>query len=315
MKTAILSFGLAAALAAQTHVNGGRTIEGPVNFCADSAPTDTYACSFSPAITAYVTGAVYHFRANTANSGAATINFNGLGAKAIRKNRDQDLADNDIKAGQLVSVMYDGADMQMLSQTGNAAAGGGGGGGSAPTLIATAGVGYWSPFDGGSAFITPNTTDRDLRIWQVVLPFRATFGKVGISVATGSGTACPGGTCGFVAGLYDSACANLLTWGRATSGGSPDIATTGAKWISLTTAVTLDAGVYFIALASDSPALTIYARDVHGQFGGIINGSAPRFGVGSNRATGNGASLSLPATCGTINPSGFQMPAMQVWER
>lgn len=312
MKTAILYFGLTAALAAQTHVNGGRTIEGPVNFCADSGSTDAYACSLSPAIAAYVTGAIYHFRANTANAGDATVNFNGIGARPIRKNRDQTLADNDIKAGQLVAVMYDGTEMQMLSQTGNAAAGGGG---AAPTVITTAGVGYWSPFDGGSAFITPNLTDRDLRLWQVVLPFRATFGKVGINVATASGAACPGGTCAVVVGLYDSACANLLTWGRATSGGSPDIASTGAKWIPLTSAVTLDAGVYHIAVASDSSVLTIYARDVHGQFGGIINASSPRFGAGSNRATGNGASLSLPATCGTINAGGFQMPPMQVWER
>ena len=72
-----------------------------------------------------------------------------------------DRADLDIKAGQLVAVMYDGAEMQMLSQTGNAAAGGGG---SASTLITTAGVGYWSPFDGGGAFITPSVTDRDLRV-------------------------------------------------------------------------------------------------------------------------------------------------------
>ncbi len=314
MKKAIVSFGLAAALAAQTYVNGGRTIEGPVNFCADSGSTDAYVCSISPAITGYVAGATYHFRANTANSGDATINFNGLGAKAIRKNRDQALADNDIKAGQLVAVMYDGAEMQMLSQTGNAAAGGGGGG-SSPTLITTAGVGYWSPFDGGSAFITPSVTDRDVRVWQVVLPFRATFGKVGINVATASGTSCAGGTCAVVAGLYDSACANLLAWGRATGGGTPDINSTGAKWIPLMSAVTLDPGIYFIAIGSDSSTLTIYARDVHGQFAGIINGSTPRFGAASNRATGNGAGLTLPASCGTINATGFQMPPMQVWER
>lgn len=314
MKTAILSFSLAAALAAQTYVNGGRTIEGPVNFCADSGSTDAYACSISPAITGYVTGAIYHFRANTANSGDATINFNGLGVKAIRKNRDQALADNDIKAGQLVAVMYDGAEMQMLSQTGNAASAGGGGG-STPTVITTAGVGYWSPFDGSGAFITPNLIDRDLRLWQVVLPFRATFGKVGINIATASGSACPSGTCGLVMGLYDSSCTNLLAWGRATSGGSPDIATTGAKWIPLTSAVTLDPGAYYVALASDSAVLTVYARDIHSQFGAIINASTPRFGAGSNRATGNGATLSFPATCGSISATGFQMPPSHAWER
>lgn len=314
MRSAILFLCLAAAAAAQTYVNGGRTIEGPVNFCADAGSTDAYACSFAPAITGYSTGAIYSFRANTANSGDATVNFNGLGARTIRKNRDQPLGDSDIKAGQLVSVMYDGSEMQMLSQTGTAPAGGGGGAGT-PTLISTAGIGYWSPFDGGGAFITPNLSDRDLRLWQVVLPFRATFGKVGINVATASGTSCPSGTCGLLVGLYDSTCTSLVAWGRATSGGTPDIATTGAKWIPLTSAVTLEAGVYFVAVSTDSAALTIYARDVHSQFGGIINASAARFGAGANRSTGNGATLTFPAACGTISSSGFQMPPMHAWER
>lgn len=315
MRTIILFLGITAALTAQTYVNGGRTVEGPVNFCADSGSTDSYSCSLSPAITGYVTGAIYHFRANTANTGAASINLNGLGAKAIRKNRDQDLADNDIKAGQLVGVTYDGSDMQMISQTGNAAAGGGGGG-SAPTIIATAGVGYWSPFGpGAGTFISPNLFDRDLRLWQVVLPYRATFGKVTVNVLTASGTSCPSGVCGLLLGLYDSACANLLAWGRATSGGAPDIAVTGLKAIPLSSAVTVEPGVYFLALSSDSATLAVSARDIHGVFTAAVNAGAPRMGVGANRSTGNGAGLTLPASCGAINTSGLQMPPVNVWER
>ncbi len=315
MKTTILFLGMSAALAAQTYVNGGRTIEGPVNFCADSGSTDAYACSLSPAITAYVTGAIYHFRANTANTGDASVNFNGLGARTIRKNRDQTLGDNDIKSGQLVAVMYDGAEMQMLSQTGNVAATGGGGG-ATPTVISTAGVGYWSPFGpGAGTFITPNLSDRDVRLWQTVLPYRATFGKVTVNVITASGTSCPSGTCGLLVGIYDSACASLLGWGRATSGGSPDIATTGIKAIPLSSPVTLDPGVYYLAVSSDSGSLAVTARDIHGTYGAVVNTGAPRFGVGANRSTGNGAGLTFPAACGAINISGFQMPPVNVWER
>lgn len=119
----ILILLFSALASAQTYVNGGRTIEGPINYCSDAGSTDTYACSISPAIAGYVTGAIYHFRANTANTGAASINFNGLGAKTILKQKDQALADNDIKAGQLVEVMYDGTDMQMLSAPATAAGG------------------------------------------------------------------------------------------------------------------------------------------------------------------------------------------------
>lgn len=39
-------------------------------YCADAGASDTYACNLSPAITAYVTGTRYVFKANTANTGA-----------------------------------------------------------------------------------------------------------------------------------------------------------------------------------------------------------------------------------------------------
>jgi hypothetical protein len=87
-------------------------------FASDAGANDTYTCSFSPAITAYVTGTRYRFLANTANTGAATININSIGAKTIKKAAGgitTDLADNDIRAGQWVELVYDGTNMQMVS--------------------------------------------------------------------------------------------------------------------------------------------------------------------------------------------------------
>jgi hypothetical protein len=54
-------------------------------YAADAGANDTYTATLSPAITAYVTGALYRFKANTANTGAASINFNSVGAKTIVK--------------------------------------------------------------------------------------------------------------------------------------------------------------------------------------------------------------------------------------
>lgn len=91
-------------------------------FCSDAGSTDTYACNLAPAPAALTTGNQYRFKANTANTGAATINFNSLGAKTIVKMAGgitTDLADNDIRAGQWVNVVYDGTRMQMTSQLGN----------------------------------------------------------------------------------------------------------------------------------------------------------------------------------------------------
>ena len=91
-------------------------LSGPF-FCQDSGTSGAYACNLSPAITAYKTGTTYWFKANTANSGAATINLNGIGPKQIVKAGGQALASSDIRAGQWVLVTYDGANMQMQSQT------------------------------------------------------------------------------------------------------------------------------------------------------------------------------------------------------
>jgi len=95
-------------------------------FAEDAGSTDTYTATLSPAPAAYVNGQHYRFKANTANTGACTINFNGLGAKTIKKAAGgitTDLSDNDIRAGQWVDLVYDSnGNMQMQSQLGNATA-------------------------------------------------------------------------------------------------------------------------------------------------------------------------------------------------
>jgi hypothetical protein len=84
-------------------------------YAADAGSNDTYAITLSPAPSSYVVGMVVHFLANTTNTGAATLNVNSLGAVTIKKAKDVDLADGDIKAGQQVSVIYDGSNWQLLS--------------------------------------------------------------------------------------------------------------------------------------------------------------------------------------------------------
>ena len=91
-------------------------------YAADSGSTDSYAITLSPAPTALVTGQTYHFRANTANTGSATLNINGTGSKPILKNHGNALSDGDIGAQQIISVVYDGTEFQMQSLLGNEAA-------------------------------------------------------------------------------------------------------------------------------------------------------------------------------------------------
>jgi hypothetical protein len=111
-------------------VSGGRwralsTIVNPgaSAYCADAGSTDAYACSLTPPITAYTIGAHYFFKANTVNTGAATLALNGIASPVTIKKAvggaTTDLDNNDIRSGQIVEVVYDGTNFQMLSMLAN----------------------------------------------------------------------------------------------------------------------------------------------------------------------------------------------------
>lgn len=89
----------------------------PNAYAADAGANDTYVITLPTAPTAYVTGQLFAFKANTVNTGAATLNVNSLGAKTIVKNVSDTLSDGDIGAGQIVLVIYDGTNFRLLSNT------------------------------------------------------------------------------------------------------------------------------------------------------------------------------------------------------
>lgn len=89
----------------------------PVAYAVDAVGTDAYAITPSPAITAYVAGQFFTFKAGTLNTGAATLNVSGLGAKTIKKDVSSDLVTGDILANQVVEVIYDGTNMQLVSRS------------------------------------------------------------------------------------------------------------------------------------------------------------------------------------------------------
>jgi len=82
-------------------------------FATDTGAADAYVITLAPAITAYATGQKFVFKATNANTTTSTLNVNGLGAKTIKKMNDQNLEANDIEAGQIVEVVYDGTNFQM----------------------------------------------------------------------------------------------------------------------------------------------------------------------------------------------------------
>lgn len=98
----------------QLTINGKTTTNGSFNYGPDAASaTDSYVVSIQ-GITAYVTGLIITFKANTVNSLDCTVNVNSLGAKALKIKYDQDPASGYIKAGSIVMAVYDGTNFQMI---------------------------------------------------------------------------------------------------------------------------------------------------------------------------------------------------------
>lgn len=92
--------------------------DGQEIFGSSASGNDTYAITLSPAPTAYTLGNFFHFIPDTANTGAATLNVNGLGAKDVKKfsaSGKVALTTGDILASQPCIVMYDGTDMVLVS--------------------------------------------------------------------------------------------------------------------------------------------------------------------------------------------------------
>lgn len=85
----------------------------------DSVGTDSYAITLTPAPTAYTTYQKFTFKAGTANTGACSLNVNGLGAKTIKKRYNQDLSTGDILANQIIEVVYDGTNFQNCTPSSN----------------------------------------------------------------------------------------------------------------------------------------------------------------------------------------------------
>lgn len=96
-------------------VAGTTNLAGAPNYGVDAGSTDTYVADLTPAPSAYVTGRLYVLKAATANTGAASVNFNGLGAKTIVKATSTTLSNNDIVANMLRLLVYDGTNMVLLN--------------------------------------------------------------------------------------------------------------------------------------------------------------------------------------------------------
>ncbi len=77
--------------------------------------TDTLTGSVTPALTAYAAGNLFSFVVANTNTGAVTINIDGVGSKSITRTGSTALVAGDMVAGQVVLIEYDGTRFQLLN--------------------------------------------------------------------------------------------------------------------------------------------------------------------------------------------------------
>lgn len=105
---------------ANNHHHTGRDVdgEGALPYAATGGTANVLTIALSPALPEYIAGMPLFFKASADNTGAVTLNVNALGAKAVRKSVDLALERGDIRAGQIVQVVYDGINFQLVSVAG-----------------------------------------------------------------------------------------------------------------------------------------------------------------------------------------------------
>ena len=100
---------------------GGSYVEKPAldvqsgkwGYAIAGGTADALTATLVPAPSAYVAGMVFAVRINSNNTGPATINFNGLGVKPVVRGDGSPLQKDDLVAGQVASLMYDGTAFQV----------------------------------------------------------------------------------------------------------------------------------------------------------------------------------------------------------
>lgn len=89
------------------------------DYVIDTGSANAYAIAPSPAITGYVTGQQFSFKATHANTTTSTLNVNSKGLITIKNSAGGNLAANDILSGQIITVEYDGTNFVYTNNTGN----------------------------------------------------------------------------------------------------------------------------------------------------------------------------------------------------
>lgn len=87
------------------------------DYVVDTGTKSAYAIAPTPAVTQYVAGMVFTFKATNANTAGATLNVNSLGVKTLTRGKAS-LRAEDIRTNYIVSVINTGTTFEVLSASG-----------------------------------------------------------------------------------------------------------------------------------------------------------------------------------------------------
>lgn len=106
---------LGAATARTDAIQAAQVQDGSVSYVGSVAGTDTITGSLTPAVTAYLAGMRIVFKPAATNTGAATINLNGVGAATIQKQDGDALAAGDLVINIPAFLVYTGSVFLLLN--------------------------------------------------------------------------------------------------------------------------------------------------------------------------------------------------------
>lgn len=98
------------------------TQSGKWSFAVAGGTANALTATLDPAPTAYVAGMRVRMKVPSTNTGAMTLNLNGLGAKGIGRKDGADLVAGSVVANQILDLVYDGARFQALDVVGGSGA-------------------------------------------------------------------------------------------------------------------------------------------------------------------------------------------------
>lgn len=87
--------------------------ESDIPYIVATGSSNAYVATYAPAVGAYTPGLILTFLTNFSNTGAATLNVNGLGAKNLFRGGAA-LSNGDLPNNAYVKVFYDGTRFQVL---------------------------------------------------------------------------------------------------------------------------------------------------------------------------------------------------------